>query len=195
MSQIQTSDQARKLQRGLRLTSLPDSILAPEIVGVIILEDYSKPLIGTEFGCSAGTTRGAVAAEFSQVILRRPNAQIRVKVLRVFIGASSAQAILISIPNTPPGGFTELASRVFNDLEVPGRPSAFFGSDTAIAIPARRDMYSIRVPADQSIVVTLDIDLGAPGVGNGDTDVLFANTVVNTSLSVGLEWVEGPTLG
>lgn len=194
MPLIQTPDIARKLMRGLRLTTPPDSVLAPETVSVIIVEDYSAPLTGVSFGCFGSVTQAPIAAEFSLVTLRRIP-QMRVKVTKVHVGVDTDTTILISNPVDGVAGLVVSANTQFTDFSVPGRPSAVMGSDTQVAIPTRRDLIRIPALAGVTYSIELDIDLGDPNVAPADDMIMAAAGLVNARLDCSWEWIEGPVLG
>jgi len=192
---IQTSEQGRKLQQGLRLTSLPDSVLAPEIVPVIIVEDYSAPLLGTSKGCTGAVVIPISALNFSLVVLRRPTS-IRVNVNRVIVSSATPQQIQITMPTALPVTAAIATDKVFTDFNTPGRPSAVFqGDNTSAVILPGRILYRFRLLANTPAVIPMDILLGHPDVDPRFSEFMINTTLINTDLAISLDWTESPPLG
>lgn len=191
---IQSPDIGRKLQQGLRLTSLPDSVLAPETVPVILVEDYSQPLIGTSFGCTGAVNVVAVGGEFSFITLeRRP--QMRCKAGRVNVSTQTNQILTIGAPTVDLTGITLSNSKSFTDFSVPGLPSSLFGFDTAVALPANVNLYLWQALAGTRYEFLLGLDLGNPDRQTGGTSLIIGCNTVNTTLTGGFDWVESEELG
>lgn len=194
MPLIQTSDQARKLQQGLRLTTLPDSVLAPEIVPVILVEDYSAPLLGTSNGCTGAIVVAAVAANISLAVLRRA-ASVRVNVRRVIVSTATTQQIQITMPTSLVTAAIA-TDKVFTDFATPGRPSTVFEADnTGVGIPAGRILYRFRVLANTTYQIDMDVLLGHPDIAPNFFQFMINGTIVNTDLAVSIDWIESPLLG
>ncbi len=188
---IQTPDYARKLQRRLRLTSLPDSVLAPESVGVFLLDDLRDEASGVEFPCFGSGEVTAVAAEFAVVVLTRIGTGYEALLSRIMVNSPTAQIIRVSIPLVAVAGLTPSPNTNFRDLEAPGRPASEVGTDTVVATPSMRNVYPVRVLANQVQFIETQIRLGE-GV---NTRVLVSAGVANTGLEVGFDWVETPPFG
>ena len=191
---IQSPTIARRLQQFLRLTNLPDSILGPEIVGVVVVEDLSQT--GDQVrGCSAGTVVNAVAAEapFFALIRIGPSG-LDVVVNRLIFASSTAQNITVRRAAVI-AGVTQVAG-TFDDLDLPGRPTSFFGQDTAVGLPAGTDFQVYRIEANQPQVIEVNIRLGndeidPPGIGG----IVIGGLTVNTDLIGGFGWVESEPRG
>ncbi len=197
MALIQSPVIARKLQRLLRLTGLPDSVLSPETVPVIVVEDVSDPLLGEAKGCAGVGFVAAVAAEFPKVVLVRVGspAQYRLKVTRIFYSSTGAGQVTVRIPTVAVSGLTISGNTSFLDLELPGRPSSQLATDT-IAVPiAARPIYSGPILSNTIEVLDVDIDIGTVGVRAGLSAIEIEGDNVNRDLIAGFFWTEAPPLG
>jgi len=197
MPLIQTPGPGRKLQRGLRLTSLPDSVLAPEMVGVIIVEDFSAPLTDIERGCHGAVNRSAVAAENSLIALVRVGApaEYDLKVTKIFFSVQTTQIVHVRVPTAGLTGLTVSANSTFTEQSLNGRPSSQLASNTQVGIPAGRDVFLGRVMLDTVIQLDVEIRIGTIGRGDDLTSIIIAADSVNTGLTGGFVWTESDPQG
>jgi len=194
---IQTPRLSRKLQRALRLTSLPDSVLAPETVSVIVVEDLSAPLSDEDRGCMGSVAPGATAAEFPLALLVRVGApaQYDLVVTAVNITTLQTQSVAIVIPTVAVVGLSASTNKSFTDLGIPGLPSSQVASDTQAAIPANRVIWQALMQADEPIRVPLKVRIGTIGDGNNLTSIMVNGQTVNTQIIVSWEWTESAPQG
>jgi len=194
---IQSPNIGRKLMRSLRLTAQPDVVLAPETVGVILLEDLSAPLSDIERGCMGSEFQAAVAAEFGIVVLTRAGAPATYDaiVTAVTLMSTANDVLEISVPTAGVVGLTTSANTIFTDLELPGRPTSPLGTDTQVAVPARRILMRVQVLALTFVRIPLNIRLGTIGVGSELPALMINATTVNQSIRAGFEWTEGSPQG
>lgn len=194
---IQTARLARKLQRALRLTALPDSVLAPETVPIIIVEDLSAPLGDEDRGCMGSTIVAGVLAEFSIMLLVRVGApaEYDLIVTEAHFGGRAAQRIVLSIPTGVVVGLNPSNNKAFTDLAIPGRPTSQLATDTQVVIPARRVIASYEVLAGVTYRVPLNIRVGTIRDPNEFTSVMIHCETANTLLSAGFKWTEAAPLG
>jgi len=195
MSLIQTSVIGRKLQRLLRLTELPDSILAPDVVPVIVVEDVSDPLVGDARGCAGAAEQQPVAAEASIVSLVRVSRSYNLKVTKFWFSSPNNNQISVIATSPPLTGLTATINTSFRDFSLPGRPSSTLGIDSLAAVPPGRILFRGRVLANELHVVEIDFDIGAPDDTLPLTDLSIVAEIVNTALTAGFEWTESPPLG
>lgn len=191
---IQTPTIARKLQRSLRLTGLPDSVLAEETVSVILVEDLSAPLTDESRGCYGVGNQGGVAAENSLValVLVGIPASYNAVITKIEVSTDTPQSIRIIRPTVGLAGFQVLATQ-FGDFQIPGAPTSVLQRDTSAAgIPAGVIIKQLRVLADSPISIPVDIRLFGANLLNA---VLVGAETVDTALTVGFEWTESPPLG
>ena len=195
MPLIQDPGPGRKLQRGLRLTSLPDAILAPEIVGVIILEDYSGSDIA--LGCSGAATAGSVAAEFPMISLSRVGglSGYDLIVTAFHFSTLSNQRMALVAPTVALAGMTASPEKNFDDLGVPGQPTSELGFDTQVAIPAGQFIRRAACLASTSYRWPLNIRIASEAEGAGRSSIFIVGELVNSTIFGGFEWTEGPPLG
>lgn len=195
MSLIQTSVIARKLQQFLRLTELPDSLLAPDVVAVIVVEDLSDPLTGDARGGVGVTRQNAVVAENSMVALTRVSNQYRLTLNKIFINTDTAQLISVIAASPPLTGMTPSINTSFTDMKTPGRPSSILSLDSKVAVPPGRQLWRSRILASTPVTVEIALDVGAPDDELPLTDVVVVGEALNTALTVGFAWTESPPLG
>ncbi len=193
---IQDPTTGRKLQRGLRLTSLPDSILASEIVGVVLLEDWSSPIGGFERACTGNAVQGAVALENPHITLVRVGLGIpyELVVTRVWFSTTTSQRIAIRQPSALAGQVASTDTS-FTDFGVPGRPSSQVGTLSQVGATAGRRLFSGNVIADTIYRFDVRYRLGTFGDGVVLTALAIIGETVNTLLTAGFEWTESPPLG
>jgi len=194
---IQVSRLARKLQRSLRLTSLPDSVLAPETVSVIIVEDLSAPLSDEERGCMAAGGAGAVAAEFSLLALVRVGApaEYDLTVTGMHFSSTTAQQIRLIVPTAGILGLAASANTQFTDFNTPGRPTSQFGIDTQVAVPVGRVLLRYEIEASVTYRIPLQLRLGTFGIGPQLNSLIMVAMTANTLLLGGWEWTESAPQG
>ncbi len=194
---IQNPNIGRKLQRNLRLTELPDGILAPEYVPVILVEDASAPLSDEERGCMGMQGVGGVAAEFGLVALVRVGApaQYDLVVTEIVVATDVDQIIQVIIPTGVITGLTTSANTTFTDLELPGRPTSQMGFDTQAVIPAGRIIRQIPVLATTTYMFQVKIRIGTIGVGSNLTSIIIVGTTANVAVRGGYSWTESTPLG
>lgn len=194
---IQTSTQGRKLQRGLRLTELPDAILAPEIVGVILLEDWSAPLSDDARGCAGGSLQAAVAAEFPMISLVRVGAppQYDLVVNGITISSTTTQRVGIQLPTVGLTGITVSSDTAFLDRDVPGRPTSQVGRLTGAAILAGPFIWEGFILANTPVQVPVAIRLGSTTDGDGNPNLIVIGETLNTNLLVSFDWEESSPQG
>jgi len=197
MPLIQNPNIGRKLQRNLRLTELPDSILAPEIVGVVLVEDASAPLGDEERGCMGATNIGPVALENPILALVRVGAPAAydLTVNEVHFSTNTAQVITVSVPTAGIAGLSVSGNTSFSDFELPGRPASQLGNDTQVGVPANRILFEVNALADTLYRIPVDIRIGTIGLGSDLTSLMLAGITVNTDLFGGFSWVESAPLG
>jgi len=193
---IQTATIARKLQRRLRLTHLPDAVLAPETVSVIVVEDLSAPLSDEERGCMGAARQGAVAAENSIITLVRVGAPAAydLVVTQIMFSVSADGLIMVRKPTAGLAGLTAVLPS-FRDFSTPGNPTSQLGRDTQVAIPAGTDLWRGQVLASTTYRLEVDLRLGTVGDGVGNASVMIATEAVNVTLTGGFEWTESPPQG
>ena len=193
MALIQSSSIVRKLQRALRLTGLPDSILAPETVPVIVVEDLSAPLVEESRGCYGVATQGSIVAEngICALVLRGIPAPYDLVVTKVSFTTDTTQIIRLIRPTVTLAGFTIVPTN-FADFGLPGAPTSILQRDTAVGLPAGVDIKRYFVQADT--VVEIDLNIRLFGADLLNILAIGAETV-NTVLIACFEWTESSPLG
>lgn len=189
---IQTPRLARKLQRALRLTSLPDSVLAPETVSVIVVEDLSAPLSDEDRGCMGCVSVSAVAGELPIVALVRVGAPASYSLIvtAVWVSSLSTQEIELAVSTGVVTGLAVADDTSFTDFGIPGRPSSQLGFDTRAVEPANRALTRMRILANERIRIPLDIEIGTVGDGQDLSLIYVIGKTANTSIQVSWEWTE-----
>jgi len=189
---IQSPSIGRKLQRLLRLTSLPDSILAPETVPVILVEDVSAPLDDIERGCMGVGSNGAVAAENGIVVLTRVGAPATydLRVTEFWVSSPTTQNLILGVPTAGVVGLTASGNTSFTNGEIAGRPTSQLGFDTQVAVPAHRVLWEGQVLADTTFRMKIDHRIGTIGIGSDLTSLMIAAATQNTLMRAGFKWTE-----
>jgi len=194
---IQTPEIALKLFRRFRLDRPPDSLLSPEVVPVVVVDDLTDyNTSGADRRCMGISVQGAVAAEFAIAVLVNSLPQ-RLHVTAVTISTPTGQNVAIARPTQAIVGLTAVVHKAFVDFRVPGQPQAVNSVDTVVALPNRRVMWDEPVLASSPVRLPLDVTLfgGEPGAegpgGAGSRALLVSAGTVNTELRVSWEWTEG----
>ena len=197
---MQVPDIALKLYRRFRLESVPDSLLAPETVPVVIVEDLvGYNITGGERECRGSTGQGAIIAEFalSGLVNFNPNAVI--KATGVWLSSTTSQLMTLLRPTVGIVGMTNSSDKSFMDFRISGEPQASVQRQSIVALPAGRAMWELRILAETPIYIPLDITLDrsevSPMGAMPDRAVLVACSVANTNLFVSWEWTEGAQEG
>ncbi len=179
------------------MTDLPDSVLAPELVGVILVEDYSAPLTDIERGCRGSDAVAAVAAEFGIIVLVRVGSPARYDLVATEAHFSTqADAIVtVGVPTAGVAGLTASDQTTFEDQELPGRPTSQLGLDTQVAVPANRTLYQLTVLSNTMYRIPLSQRLGTVGLGDDLSSLMIASGTANIILRGGFTWTERPPLG
>lgn len=193
MPLIQDPTIVRKLQQSLRLIALPDALLAPEIVPVILVSDLSAPLADIERGCSGADEVGAAVGEFSIITLTRIGGArtADVTITGVTMGTRSTQTMLFVVFTAAVVGLALSGQTSFDDLELPGRPTSRLGTDTQVGLPGNRVIHRVRLLADTSVRIPMKIRLG--NIDQGTVGIV--GLTQNTGIFGGYEWTESPPLG
>lgn len=192
MALIQRPAITRRLQRALGLTSVPDGVLAPEIVGVVIVEDLSRSLDAEEIRpCMAGADSVALAGERSHITISRRSASVEVVCTGVTFSSPVTSHFQLILP-------TALVTVVvprgqFNDRTLPGRPSSDVGVGTLVAGVTGNRILELVVLANDPVHIPLNIRLGAPGDPSSQVSVQV--DAFNQLVRGGFTWVESPPLG
>lgn len=200
MALIQNPTPTRKLQRALRLTSLPDAVLAPELVGVFIVEDLSEPLSEESRGCMGSATVVGVTSQFSFAALVRVGAPASYDMVCTAVNFSaigSPSSVIVGLPTAGVVGLTVSTDISWVDFSLPGQPSSQIGFDTALALPAHRRLAAFSMPANENIRLPLNVRLGTfsgPG-GLNQTAIIVASLFSDTTIRVNFEWTEETPLG
>ncbi len=199
MPLIQTSTIGRKLQRSLRLVELPDAILAPEIVPVILVEDATAPLSDEERGCMGSSGIGPVALENPFVGLTRavaPSDTYDLRVTEAHVSSTTAGELIVAIATEDFATAMAVSGQTsFDDMEIPGRPSTLMGVDTLVGLPNHRTIVTIQAIANTTYRVPLDLRIGRLGLGDSLVGVFVGAETVNVQIRGGFRWTEGPSLG
>jgi len=191
MALIQDSAIGLRLKNFLGLTHLPDTILAPEQVGVIIVGDISAG--GGGRGAQGGTLAGPTVAERSSVSLSSPVAagNLRPKILvnRVMLSTETTGTVLLQFTGAAYTPDTISASKGWEDLDFSGPPSAQLGNDTRddAALPTRAVFLRVRVLANTMYDIPLDMSLGSRTFQN---HLIVSHTTDNVTLHCSFQWTE-----
>lgn len=193
---IQNPDSGRKLQRGFRLTSLPDALLAPEIVGVVLLEDWSEPLGDVARGCTGSADRGNVAGENAHVTLVRVGlgTPYEMIVTRLWFSTTAAQRIAV-VQATALAGQVASPNTAFTDFGIPGRPSSQLGTLSQVGVTPGVTLILANVFEDTTYQFDVRWKMGTFGDGIGLTALAIVGLSANTRISAGFDWTESPPLG
>ncbi len=188
---------AQKLFRRYRLVTPPDSVLGPEMVPVVILDDLAKYEEAKGFNrvCyGAGAFAGA-AGQTLQIALINTLRE-RIHVTDVWISFVSVSAFRIIRPTAALAGFVSSGSKTFADFRLTGQPQALIQT-AAQGLPSRRNLFMgfggdpARVPVHVPLDVTLEG--GPPGVTiePGARAIIIHPDEQNIPATVTWRWVEG----
>jgi len=189
---IQVPDYALRLQRRLGLANPPDSVLGPETVGVIVLDDLTQE--GTTRRCRGAIVQAGVVAEAPMIALTHatPAGTIRgyrMNVVAVTIGIDGTANVSVSITGAAIAGLTLTGDTSFTDLVRSGRPASQLGSLTDAAPPtvAVTNIYQLRLDNNITQRFPLNVFMGD---GVFQNSIVVTSTTTNTPLRVSFEWTE-----
>lgn len=194
MPLIQSPGPGRKLQQGLRLVALPDAVLSPEIVAVVVVEDFSAPLSDISRACIGSEAFGSAVAQLPIISMVRvgnpaPYDQI---ITKVFFSSENDQAVHVVRPSAAVVGITISDNTGFTDFNLPGRPTSQLGFFEG-SFPAGINILQARVLAGVFYQFDLNVRMGTvDGFGNA---LLIVGSVANTVLFGGFEWTESDLPG
>jgi hypothetical protein len=195
MPLIQDPTIARRLQTSLRLTSLPDSILAPEVVPVILVADETNRLGDQVRGCAGMGTPGAVAAQNATAVLTRQNPTYELVCQRIWISTGSSGLYMVFAPTLPITGLTDSGNTSFTDMMTAGRPASPLGVGNTAGVPAGRVLHRFDVAAGRTERFETEIRVGQAGIGDGLSQIAVICNTANVAATIGFDWVESPPLG
>ena len=187
---IQVPDIALKLYRRFRLESVPDSLLAPEIVPVVLVEDLSEYMVeGTGRRCMGHTTVSAVLAERGFAILGNVGEETRVRVSHVTMHVNTPTTIDI-LAHTQTSIAIAPGTKAFLDRRVRGAPQSTIGFGAEAVPPVGIIIWSGSLTSKDPRRIPIGMLLGSGEfAGNSRIVVIAANE--NVGFSVTFEWVEG----
>ncbi len=194
MPLIQSPVPARKLQEGLRLTELPDGVLAPELVGVILVEDFSAPLSDIERGCMGTEVVTAAAGQLPIVALvgvgdPRPYDLV---VTEFHFSCATQTFIQLVRPSVELTGLQVSGETSFVDFNLPGRPTSQLNTNSVAALPAGFNLWQGDAEIDVIYRVPLEIRLGQPPI---DNSLVIGGNAVAGQIRGGFKWTESPPQG
>lgn len=193
---VQRPDAARKLQRQYGLTRMPDSVLAPEIVPVVLVHDLSQDAFDDVVrNCIGMTSTAAVAAEFPMSILGQPTPSLGGPIVidRLYVSSDTSQIVQIARPDVSlVSTLTQTSNKLFTDFDTPGQPGAFMMTGTDPVAPSRTTVANIRILADTPAIYE---PRGGIKVATNGVPLLVLGLAANSQLQVNYEWREAPELG
>lgn len=198
MALIQTPGIGRKLQQRYRLQELPDGVLAPEVVPVVLVDDLSAFLEETERPCLGTAFVSATVGQFSQVAyISRGTKGTYKSVLRgvlVSVGAATDIIIRRASPTIAWTIFvTESFTRTFQEFGVAGLPQDFIGAAANAALEAGTDFVRVQMPANTPRYIPLNLSLAGPRFTN--RAIMVAAATVNIGCRCTFYWTEGTPNG
>ncbi len=192
MPLIQIPDYSLKLQRALRLTNPPDSVLGPEIVGVILVDDLTKGGRGTIRKCAGVGSAGAVVAETAIITLTHATAagqprEYLATCTRVIVSSSVNVTVNIAITGAPVVGLAVSGESAHLNLDNPGRPTSPIQQGNEAVVVANNQLYRCRVGANDTKIIDTEIFLGSQRFQN---HVFVFAGAQNVGFNCSFEWTE-----
>jgi len=193
---IQKPDIALRLKKFLGLTELPDSVLAPEIVGTIQVGDLSEGTLVRP--CMGGIFQAGVAAEFSIAVLRNTPAggiprDHQVVCQKVIVTVNTSMDVLIGNTGAALGALAA-GEKSFADNDLVGAPSSEVGSITEAVLPAMNNLIRFRslagTPQQFLIMQGRGFRFGTVGAGLFQNSFIVVGLTVNIPIHVSYEWTE-----
>ena len=200
MALINSPAIARKLQRILRLQQLPDTILGPEVVPVIIVEDASQLRVNAseeEKPCLGFSRSVAVAGANSHCVIRKPfnvtiqqASKLRIIVDGVWVSPNAPTDIAVVYLNTLPA--LDVTKR-FKDATLRGLPEAEIGTQDNVGVLG---VIVLRLfsAGTGGLYLPLGIELPNPTLTNNE-GIGVVPTGTNTLLDASWDWRELPPFG
>ncbi len=188
MPLIQRPDVALKLRERYGLISLPDLILAPELVSVTIVDDLTD--LGVARRCAGRVLLSGVAGEVAQVMIGQPEPQtsdITILLRKMYIRSGGNVSVSRGVITQSAYPWITTATKQFLDLKTPGRPSAQLGYASS-PVPVGRIDFGANISPDLSTtLIDTEIMIGPDNLG-----VVLINDQVNNYLECSFVWDEIP---
>jgi len=190
---IQSPNIGLRLKKLLSLTHLPDAVLAPEIVGVILVGDVSEGALVRH--CQGSVVIPGVAAEVAVAALRNTPVSgsprdVAVRVTKVTISSDAAQLLELRITGATLGTLTTVGDKRFTDLDQVGTPASEVGGQTRPVLPASGLLVPFLAGAAVMNTIDLDILFGTVAAGQFQNSLFVSGATVATGLQVGWFWDE-----
>lgn len=175
--------------RGLGLTHPPDSILAPELVGVILVEDYSKELDELTRAAAGSITQAAVAGQQSNCFIMADDGAEFFVLDRIIVRADITTDISVIVPNVLLAPLTT-AKGQYRDLALIGRPQAEMGAFTGAA-PAGIRVHQLQIQPTVLGVNILDVDYTLRlRTNETQAPICISTAQQQVALAVSFDWRE-----
>jgi len=189
MALLQDPEPGQKVRSkyGVRDQGVITSI-SPELVGVVIVDDLSKPeetTTGLIRPAVGSHTLGAPGAgDFNHIQLFNPaGSLVDLFAEGVIVGTDTDQLLHIRISDSALATLIASTSKTFRDRRVSGEPFAEVRSDTPAGLQGETSVV-VNLLASDPIIIPLGFTLG-PG-----QDVMVATGTANTTLRVTFYWEE-----
>ena len=200
MALINTPSIARKLQRALRLTRTPDSVLSPDVVPVLLMEDLSQMQVNPgeeERPCLATVEMSAVAGMRGYAAaIKPPDYQNRVVVDSVQITPDFEDVFYVMKTASTWDLYTNETTKHFRDLQLDGKPGTIIGR-VANAGLLGDPIWRGWIPSspNNGLIIPLDIELGDPTSVTLGEFIAVVGETVNQRFFVNWNFRELPPLG
>ena len=187
---IQIPDVALKLYRRFRLESVPDSVLAPETVPVVLVEDLSDYMVeGGGRPCMGATDVPAVVGEKGFASLGNIDKKTRVRVTHITVDVDAPVQLLVQAHTNTSIAITG-APKAFLDRRLKGAPQSLFGFGSDPVYLVGIPIWGHRLLAETVYRIPIGMLLGS-GEFAGNSRIVVAAVTANISFRVSMEWIEG----
>jgi len=188
---IQRPTIGRKLMRSLGLTAQPDSILSPEIVPVIVVENLAHTHDNEFVRPSAVHFAQPAAGGATQSIvgLSKVTDDVDVTVTRISWVISTGQIFIVRSRATVAS--LGSISGSFTDFNTRGRPQTLAIRNALVGgIPSLDVLYDIRSLNNTAVFLDVNIKLGKLSDANGSHQIFLQMLSANLPLEVNFDFVE-----
>jgi len=181
-----------RLKKFCQLTALPDSVLAPEIVGTILLGDLTEG--ATDRLCMGSRSIQAAGGQFPLVGIRNQPAagaprDVAVRVTRIWVTTDTTQLITIAFTGAGLGAWSQ-GQKAFLDLDQVGAPSTEVGGDGEVAEPADARLAEIRLLANTVLEFPINFLMGTVNAGLFQNSLFVFGFTADTNISATFAWTE-----
>lgn len=194
---IQAPEVALKLLERYRLSGLPDSILAPEIVPVVLVDDLTRESSADRLECSGWCDTVAAAATYGWIGVATNQSSAWLHRVELYCATSDCTVSVRPSGSAPAdsfSGYTVVGTKGYLDRNLPGVPELHLGHKAPAGVAVGVTQQQVFLKA--GVVLTLPLGIYLPSFPKSrrlNAGVLqFVAGTPNVTLSANVYWAQYP---